>query len=71
MLSIWLRVQAHLGSLRRGASREEGQTLTEYALILVLIAMVVIGLVALLGEQLNTTYAEITDEISALISQAE
>ena len=68
MLVLWLRVQAHLGSLRRATGREEGQTLTEYALILVLIAMVVIGMVALFGEQLDTTYNEIVGDLSALIS---
>lgn len=39
-----------LGAIAR---REEGQTLAEYALILVLIAVVVIAAVTLLGNQIQ------------------
>ncbi len=39
--------------------REKGQGLVEYALILVLIAVVVIGALTLLGPQLGNTYSTI------------
>jgi len=38
---------------------EEGQTLTEYALILVLIAVAVIGVVTLLGTEIGNVLEEI------------
>jgi pilus assembly protein Flp/PilA len=40
--------------------REEGQGLAEYALILVLIAVVVIGAVTALGGQINGVFGAIT-----------
>jgi pilus assembly protein Flp/PilA len=40
--------------------REEGQGLVEYALILVLIAIVVIVILGLLGEQVSAIFAEIS-----------
>ena len=59
MLSIWLRVQAHLGSLRRGASPERGQTLTEYALILGFVVIVLILALTVFGEALQDIYDSI------------
>ena len=46
--------------LRNFFAREEGQGLVEYALILVLIAVVVIGVVTLLGNQTSTVFSNIT-----------
>ena len=40
--------------------REEGQGLVEYALILVLIAIVVIAILGLLGTQVSTVFSRIT-----------
>jgi pilus assembly protein Flp/PilA len=37
--------------------RQEGQTLVEYALLLVLIAIVVIAAVRLIGQRANNTYS--------------
>lgn len=48
-------------------NREEGQGLVEYALILLLIAMAVIGALTLAGTTLNGTYENIASEIEALI----
>ena len=39
-----------------GLSEEEGQGLVEYALIIVLIAIVVIGVLALLGGQVQNVF---------------
>ena len=41
--------------------REEGQGLVEYALILVLIAIVVIAILTLLGGQISTVFSNITE----------
>lgn len=41
--------------------REEGQGLVEYALILVLVAVVVIAILTLLGPQIGNTFSKITN----------
>ncbi|MDH3324221.1 MAG: Flp family type IVb pilin [Candidatus Peregrinibacteria bacterium] len=45
---------------KRLHSSESGQTMTEYALILAVIAVVVIGAVTLLGEEIKATFESIT-----------
>jgi pilus assembly protein Flp/PilA len=40
-------------------AKEEGQGLVEYALILVLIAIVVIGILTLLGKKVSTVFSQI------------
>ncbi len=45
--------------LRNFFNREEGQGLVEYALILVLIAIVVIGIVTVLGKQVSTVFSNV------------
>lgn len=45
--------------------REEGQGLVEYALILVLIAIVVIGILTLLGPQVGNVFSRLTFELAA------
>ncbi len=44
--------------------REEGQGLVEYALILVLIAIVVIAVLLLLGEQVSTVFSQIVSGLT-------
>lgn len=41
--------------------REEGQGLVEYALVLVLVAVVVIAILTLLGPQIGNVFSRITD----------
>ncbi|HKZ85094.1 MAG TPA: Flp family type IVb pilin [Anaerolineae bacterium] len=43
--------------------RQEGQGLVEYALILVLVALVVIVVLALLGPAIGNTFSQIVTEI--------
>ncbi|MDA8219584.1 MAG: Flp family type IVb pilin [Dehalococcoidales bacterium] len=51
---------AYLMSLLQSVRREEeGQGLVEYALILVLIAIAVIVILGLLGEQISTTFSTV------------
>ncbi|MBI5034387.1 MAG: Flp family type IVb pilin [Chloroflexi bacterium] len=44
--------------------REEGQGLVEYALILVLVAIVVIAILALLGPQIANIFSKVTDGLT-------
>ena len=45
--------------------REEGQGLVEYALILVLVAIVVIAILTLLGPQIANIFSRITSGMAA------
>lgn len=49
--------------IRNFMSKEEGQTLSEYALILVLIAVVAIGAVTLLGTQIVAVLTNIANNL--------
>jgi pilus assembly protein Flp/PilA len=44
--------------------REEGQGLVEYALILVLVAVVVIAILTVLGPQIGNVFSKVTNNIS-------
>jgi pilus assembly protein Flp/PilA len=46
--------------LRSFFAKEEGQGLVEYALILVLIAIVVIGILSLLGTQVSNVFTNVS-----------
>ncbi len=48
-----------------GIKSEKGQTLVEYALLLVLIAIVVIVMVTGLGRQANTTFSTVNSALSS------
>lgn len=45
--------------------REEGQGLVEYALILVLIALVVIAILAVIGPQVANVFSKVTNQLGA------
>ena len=51
---------------RIGSRQEEGQGLIEYALIILLIAIVVIAALTILGPQIATVYNSITNTLSNL-----
>lgn len=44
--------------------REEGQGLVEYALILVLVAVVVIAILTILGQQVGEVFSDITSGLN-------
>ena len=44
--------------------REEGQGLVEYALVLVLVAIVVIAILTLLGPQIGNVFSQITSGLN-------
>lgn len=56
MTEQYIKFTSRLASLLK---REEGQTLVEYALLLVLIAIVVIAAVTLVGRKANNTFSAI------------
>jgi len=61
MIIQWaLSIKQYLSELV--GSRHEGQGLVEYALIILLIALVVIGALALFGQELNDTFSYIISE---------
>jgi pilus assembly protein Flp/PilA len=59
--SFWLK--DFLGKF----SREEGQGLVEYALILVLIAIVVLVALSAMGTNINTIFEEIRDALTGVV----
>jgi pilus assembly protein Flp/PilA len=56
ILALYLKV---MGMLRS----ERGQTLVEYALILVLIALVVIAALTITGQKVSNTFSNIASEL--------
>jgi len=50
--------------LRSFFAKEDGQGLVEYALILVLIAIVVIGILTLLGGKVSQVFSNITSGLT-------
>jgi len=50
-------------------SREEGQGLVEYALILVLIAIVVLVALSAMGTNINTIFGEIGDALTGVVEE--
>lgn len=45
-------------------NREQGQGLVEYALVLVLVAVVIIAILTLLGPQIGNVFSRITSGLS-------
>ena len=46
-------------------NREEGQGLVEYALVLVLVAVIIIAILTLLGPQIGNVFSRITAGLTA------
>lgn len=61
MIEQYIKFTSRLASLLK---REEGQTLVEYALLLVLIAIVVIAAVTLVGKKACNVYSTIGSSLS-------
>lgn len=62
LLRLYLSVQGFLTGLR---DEERGQGLTEYALIIALIAVVVIGAIVLLGGQIKNVFNTVSNCLNA------
>lgn len=54
----------YLMAVLTAGNEEEGQGLVEYALIIVLVALVVIGALTLVGENVEGTFNEIADGLT-------
>jgi pilus assembly protein Flp/PilA len=54
-----------LQRLRHAIARDEGQGMVEYALILVLIAVVVIAVLIVVGNQIQNVFCNISGAIGA------
>ncbi len=63
MLNVYLRIRNYIEDLLRG---EEGQTLVEYALILVLVAVAVIVILGVLGNQINEVFTSIVNQLQGV-----
>jgi len=59
---LWVAL-ALQGLSLKSLEREEGQTLAEYAMILALIALVVVGVVAILGGKISSLFTSIGNDI--------
>jgi len=62
MLYIYLRLRNGAAALVYG---REGQTLTEYALIMMLIALVVIVSLAFTGTQISTLWSRVSSRVGS------
>ena len=56
-------MQALMWKVRGLLSREEGQGMVEYALILVLVSIVVILVLTLMGGQIRNTFQDVTNAL--------
>lgn len=59
MLAIWTRIQSAFGTIRE----ERGASLVEYALLVVLIAIVAIVAIRFAGETVSETFSQIGSEL--------
>jgi Flp pilus assembly pilin Flp len=61
--SAYIRLVVAYGGLRERATREEGQALVEYALIITLIAVVAISALQLTGTKVTDIFNTISNDI--------
>ena len=61
-IGLWVAL-ALQGLSLQSLEREEGQTLAEYAMILALIAIAVVGAVILLGNNIKALFSQIGSDI--------
>jgi Flp pilus assembly pilin Flp len=59
------------GTIHEILSSEEGQDIAEYAVLLVLILMLVIGAARLLGENANGTLSRVADTLQQQLSEGD
>jgi len=62
MLYTYLRLRNGDAAMVRGS---EGQTLTEYALVIMLIALVVIVSLAFTGTQISTLWSQVSSRVAS------
>lgn len=71
MLAAYCYVTAALHSVsRRFQDKEKGATAVEYALIIALIAVVIIGTVTALGTQITTAFGKVSTAVASANAKA-
>jgi len=74
MLERWnqftLRLAAAAAVWKMRLSAEKGQTLVEYGLILALIAVVVIGVITVIGGKLNGIFGQVNNALNNTVNNA-
>ena len=65
---MFTKMMVTLNAYVTGLQKEEGQGLAEYALIIVLVSIVVVGALQLLGGQIDTVFTNITNELNSSTS---
>jgi pilus assembly protein Flp/PilA len=63
MESMYLKLIVAYGGLRERLSRQDGQALVEYALIVSLIAVVAIAALALTGRNITSIFSNIANDL--------
>ena len=58
-----------LEMVKRFIQEEDGQGMTEYGLILALVAIVVIGALTLMGEEINAIFETITNAMGEALGE--
>jgi pilus assembly protein Flp/PilA len=62
-LSLQVNIYSERNSFMLFSTKEQGQGLVEYAIILVLVAIVVIAVVRLLGPEIGNTFSSINSSL--------
>lgn len=65
MLTLYVSIVNRLSRLLQS---ERGQSMTEYALILALIAIVVIAIMTTLGGTITSVFTQINDKLSTILT---
>ena len=60
MLELFIKAQTHLNS---ALDNEDGQGLTEYALILALVAIAAVAVLGFLGDDIKSQLQSVVDEL--------
>lgn len=67
LLRLYRGASNWLGKLRRPAAIQLGQSMTEYALIIALVAVVVIGVITTMGNTIQQIFQEIINALQGVL----
>jgi Flp pilus assembly pilin Flp len=66
LLALYVRAQTYMADMRGKLKREDGAVATEYALLLVLIALAIIAAAAALGLAISDVFTRGKDTLSGV-----
>lgn len=66
MTSLMVSMTAFIAGVKSRIASEKGATAVEYGLMVALIAVFIIGAVALVGDGLNSIFTEVAGELGAV-----